>query len=233
LQASARLPGLRRPKLALYALCQADEAARMSNWFPLLNPEKKQALLSEPIQHALSPALTASLFGQHLARSQTAIPLHRMLYVDTKLWLPDNLLARGDKMSMAASIEARVPLLDHKLVEFAAALPPHLKVRGLTRKYLLKKVSRAWLPSQIIDRKKQGFPVPLSHWFRHEARPFMRDILSSASVRQRGLFNVSYTEKLLDEHDTGFADHSAVIWGLLGVELWHRLFIDTRSPLRS
>jgi asparagine synthase (glutamine-hydrolysing) len=129
---------------------------------------------------------------------------------------------------MAASVEARVPLLDHKLVEFAASLPPHLKVKGLTRKYLLKKVSRAWLPAQIIERKKQGFPIPISVWFRKEARAFLHDILSPTAIRKRGLFNPDYVEKLLDEHEAGFADHGLLVWGLLNVELWHRRFIDSK-----
>jgi asparagine synthase (glutamine-hydrolysing) len=156
-----------------------------------------------------------------------------MLYVDTKLWLPDELLARGDKMSMAASLEARVPLLDHKLVEFASSLPPFLKLRRLIRKYLLKKVSQAWLPIQIINRKKQGFPIPTSAWFRKEARPFLRDILSSTTVRRRGLFNVSFIEKLLDEHDSGFSDHGLLLWGLVNVELWYHLFIDSQPRASS
>jgi asparagine synthase (glutamine-hydrolysing) len=154
-----------------------------------------------------------------------------MLYIDTKLWLPDDLLARGDKTSMAASVEARVPLLDHKLVEFAASLPPHLKLRHLTRKYLLKKVSQAWLPAQILTRKKQGFPMPTSVWFRKEARAYVRDLLSPAASRRRGLFNSDYIEKLLAEHEAGFANHGSLLWGLLSVELWHRLFLDT--PPRS
>jgi asparagine synthase (glutamine-hydrolysing) len=152
-----------------------------------------------------------------------------MLYVDTKLWLPDDLLARGDKTSMAASLEARVPLLDHKLVEFAAALPPQLKLRGLTRKYLLREVSRRWLPPEVIDRPKKGFPVPVSNWFRGEARPFVRDLLAPSSLRRRGLFEPAYVTRLLDEHERGFANHGSLIWGLLGVEIWHRLFIDAAS----
>jgi asparagine synthase (glutamine-hydrolysing) len=229
LAASERLPGLRRPKLALHALCQPDEVTRLTNWFPLLNTDMKQALLTAKLQSGLPAALPESVFAHHLARTETRDPLHRMLYVDTKLWLPDDLLARGDKMSMAASIEARVPLLDHKLVEFAALLPPSLKVRRLTRKYLLKKVSRDWLPPQIISRKKQGFPVPFGDWFRREARPFVRDILAPDAIRRRGLFNPPAIAKLLDEHETGFADHSAPLWGLLSVELWHRLFIDSQA----
>jgi asparagine synthase (glutamine-hydrolysing) len=155
-----------------------------------------------------------------------------MLYVDTKLWLADDLLARGDKTSMAASVEARVPLLDHKLVEFAASLPSHFKIRRLTRKYLLKQVSRAWLPGEIIDRKKKGFPMPFSVWFRKDARSFVHDILSSDRVRRRGLFNPLFVEKLLHQHDTGFADHGTLLWSLLSVELWHRLFIDSQMRIQ-
>ncbi len=227
LAASRRIPGLRRPKLALYALCQPDEVTRLANWFPLFNQEMKAALLSDELKRALNGASADQVFAQHLARTDATDHLSRMLYVDTKLWLPDDLLARGDKTSMATSLEARVPLLDHKLVEFAAALPPHLKLRGLTRKYLLKKVSRTWLPAEIIDRKKQGFPIPISIWFRKEARSFVRDILSPAAIQRRGLFNPDYVEKLLDEHEAGFADHGTLVWGLLSVELWHRLFIDS------
>lgn len=115
-----------------------------------------------------------------------------MLYVDTKLWLPDDLLARGDKTSMAASVEARVPLLDRNLAEFAASLPSHLKLRHLTRKYLLKKVSRTRLPAQILAGKKREFPLPTSVWFRKEACSFVRDLLSPAVSRRRGLFNPDY-----------------------------------------
>src|SRR5882762_7032985 len=173
LAASGRVPGLRRQKLALYALCQADEVNRLVNLFPLFNSEAKQALLSEDFKQNLNGSDAGAVFAEHLARTDATDPLNRMLYVDTKLWLPDDLLARGDKTSMAASIEARVPLLDHKLVEFAASLPPDLKIRGLTRKYLLKKVARKWLPASIVDRKKQGFPMPMSLWFRREARDFL------------------------------------------------------------
>jgi asparagine synthase (glutamine-hydrolysing) len=203
----------------------------LTNWFPLFNHEMKDALLSDELKRELNGFSTDHVFAKHLARTNAIAPLNRMLYVDTKLWLPDYLLLRGDKTSMAASLEARVPLLDHKLVEFAASLPPHLKLRRLTRKYLLKEVSRAWLPAQIIDRKKKGFPVPFSVWFRKGARSFVRDILSPATIQQRGLFKPDYVEKLLDEHETGFADHGSLLWGLLSVELWHRLFVD--SQLRA
>ena len=231
LAASERLPGLRRPKLALRALCEPDETSRLTSWFPLFNRAMKEALLSDELKHELNDTSADHVFGEQLARTDARDPLSRMLYVDTKLWLPDDLLARGDKTSMAASVEARVPLLDHKLVEFAASLPPGLKLKGLTRKYLLKKVARAWLPAPIIDRKKQGFPTPMSQWFRRDARGFVRDVLAPATLRRRGLFDADFVGRLLHEHETGFADHGALLWGLLSVELWHRLYIDQSAQM--
>jgi len=233
LSMSNRLPGLYRPKLALYALCQEDESVRFTNWFPLFNQDRKAQLLSKDFRTALMDLSTNDVIGQQLAKTDAKQPLNRMLYVDTKLWLPDYLLLRGDKLSMAASLEARVPLLDHKLVEFAAALPPHLKLNGLKRKYLLKKVCQALIPAQIVNRKKQGFPIPISAWFRREARSFVRDMLSPAVIQRRGLFNGAYVEKLLKEHEAGFAEHGNLLWGLMSVEIWLRLFVDSTQVVRS
>jgi len=228
LVATSHIPGFRRQKLALYALTQPDEATRFLNWFPLFNSEVKRSLLSEDLRETLRGHATEAVVAAHLSRTDATDSLSRMLYLDTTLWLPDLLLARGDKMSMAASVEARVPLLDHKLVEFAASLPPSLKLKGLVRKYLLKKVARSWLPQGIIRRKKQGFPMPSSLWLRKQARPFLRDTLSSASLRQRGLFNLFTVERLINEHEKGTADHGSLLWGLISVELWHRVFLDSR-----
>ena len=228
LAASTRLPGLRRQKLALTALSEDAEAARFVNWFPLYNSEMKQALLSEDLKESLQGCGAESVFEEHLSRTNATEPLNRMLYVDTKLWLPDLLLARGDKTSMAVSLEARVPLLDHKLVEFAASLPQNMKLKGLARKYLLKKVSSRWLPPEIIHRKKQGFPMPVSLWLRNEARSFVRDVLSPSALRRRGLFKPSFVEKLVQQHENGFADHGSLLWGLISVELWQRVYMDVR-----
>jgi asparagine synthase (glutamine-hydrolysing) len=226
LGAANHIPGLRKAKIGLYALCQPQEAARLSNWFPLFNQTQKQMLLSNELRQTLDKDCTEAVFAEQLQRTHATDSLSRMLYVDTKLWLPDDLLARGDKTSMATSLEARVPLLDKQLVEFAATVPAKFKVKGLTRKYLLKKVSARYLPEAIIHRKKQGFPIPISHWFRHEANTFLRDHLCSTTFRQRGLFSQSYVERLLHEHETQFADHSLPLWGLLNIDLWYRLYID-------
>ena len=133
---------------------------------------------------------------------------------------------RGDKLSMANSLEAREPLLDHKLAEFAAALPPRMKLKGMTTKSLLKKVARNYLPAAIVNRKKEGFPIPISAWFRKEARPLVRDLLSPAVLRRRGLFDPKYVGTLVEQHESGFADYGAQLWGLMSLELWQRCFLD-------
>jgi asparagine synthase (glutamine-hydrolysing) len=224
--AEQAFPGRRRARLALRALLEKDDSKRLLDWFPLFNAEEKSRLVlpNGPLgECAATERVIAAQLGQFCSRSA----LHRMLYLDTKLWLPDDLLARGDKMSMAASIEARVPLLDHKVVEFAASLPPGLKIRGLTRKYLLKKVAGKLLPTEIVHRKKQGFPIPISTWFRNEAREFIADILSPEAIRRRGLFDPAYAQRLLAEHLSGRADRGAQLWSLALVELWLQQFIDS------
>ncbi len=223
------IPGQRRAKLALNALAESNEASRLLGWFPLFNEKEKARLLADDVWMDTVCAPTERVIAAQLGNAGSAVPLSRMLYVDTKLWLPDDLLARGDKMSMAASIEARVPLLDHKVLEFAASLPSQFKVHNLTRKYLLKKVAEKLLPREIVHRKKQGFPIPISLWFRSEARAFVSDLLAPDTIRRRGLFDVSYVQSLVQDHMSGSADRGAQLWALMLVELWHARFIDASS----
>ena len=226
-KAVSSLPRLRRPKLALNALMQKNEACRLVHWFPLFSTLEKARLLSKAMQGEVSTLASAEgIFAEHLASVDSSIALNRMLYVDTKLWLPDDLLARGDKMSMAASLEARVPLLDHKLVEFAAALPQKMKIHRLTRKYLLRKVAEKYLPAPILHRKKQGFPIPISGWLRREAKEFVSDLLSWETVRHRGVLDPDYVQDILRQHMQGRADRGAQLWGLMQLELWMRQFLD-------
>ena len=229
LSVAGSLPGMRRPKSALYALLQSDEASRFTHWIPQFNTEDKAQLLTSDLRHTLQNHSTPNIVGALLKATDATHPLNRLQYMDLKYWLPDYLLSRGDKLTMAASLEGRVPLLDHKLVEFAARLPPRLKMNGAMRKYLLKKVARKWLPPEIITRKKKGFPVPVPRWLRTSARPIVHDLLSSERVQQRGLFDPCFVQQLVHEHETGFADHSTMIYGLMQIELWHRLFLD-RQP---
>ncbi len=230
LAAGAQLPRMRRQKIALFALCQKDEVARFTNWFPLFNSDMQSELVAG-LDSGVNGSDASRAFGSCLAKTDADTPLNRMLYVDTKLWLPDFLLLRGDKMSMANSLEARTPFLDHKLVEFAASLPPKMKLNGMVRKYLLKKVARKLLPTEIVDRKKEGFPIPISSWFRNEMNPFVRDMLSEETIQRRGLFNAKYVTQLIEEHESRLADHGMLIWGLISLELWYQIYID--SPPRN
>ena len=167
---SQRSPGLSRRQVAMYALSQPDERIRLAMYTPLMHPEMRAALSTGDLEQARLHTPVDALFQRPLADTDATGALHRMLYVDTQHWLPDYLLARGDKTSMAASLEARVPILDHPVVEYAASLPASLKIHGArqSRKHLLREVARDLLPPPILSRSKKGFPVPMSHWLRGE-----------------------------------------------------------------
>jgi asparagine synthase (glutamine-hydrolysing) len=226
--ASQRRPGLSRPQVAVYALAQRDEPARLAMYTALMHPETRSELACGALNTVADATPAGGLFAQHLERTDAEGRLNRMLYLDTQHWLPDYLLLRGDKTSMAASLEARVPLLDHHLVEYAAALPASMKVHGVrqSRKHLLREVAKGLLPEPILSRSKKGFPVPISQWLRGGARDFCRDLLAPEVTRRRGLFAPEVMARLLDEHDSAAADHGSVLWALLSVEIWHRLYID-------
>src|SRR5439155_1399153 len=160
-----------------------DESERMASWFAGLAGNERARLLS-PALRAEEP-LAAAAFRKALDESAARRPLDRMLDVDLRLWLPDDLLMKVDKMSMAASIEARVPLLDHPLIEWAARLPDRFKVRGLSGKVLLKRLARHLVPPEVVDRRKVGFTVPLAPWFRGPLRALLRDTLLSPACLAR------------------------------------------------
>lgn len=158
--------------------------------------------------------------------------LSSIQYADLKRYLPLDILTKVDRMSMAHSIETRVPILDHKLVEFAASVPPELKLRDGTTKYLFKQAMRGILPDMVIDRPKQGFAVPLGHWFRGRLSGFIREHLLSARCQQRGIFNSAYLERLFGLHENG-RPLDLQLWTLLSFELWCRTFLDDRSLNRD
>jgi asparagine synthase (glutamine-hydrolysing) len=151
-----------------------------------------------------------------------------MLYVDLKAWLVDDLLIKADKMTMANSVELRVPFLDFRVVEFAASIPSHMKMRRGDVKWILKKALASQLPREILRRPKVGFPTPLAAMFRRDLRGYVSDVLLSTTARQRGYFNPRVIERLIAEHASGARDHHKVLWQLIVLEEWHRAFIDER-----
>jgi len=153
-------------------------------------------------------------------------PVDAILAVDTAFYLPTDLLVKMDITSMANSLEARSPFLDHHLVAFVARLPSHLKVRRLTSKYILKRALAGIVPRENLHREKRGFAVPIGQWFRNELREFLEDHLLSSRFAQRGLFRQATVEGMIRDHVQGYADYAHHLWILLMLELWHRTFID-------
>ena len=153
--------------------------------------------------------------------------LKRMAYVDFKSWLPDNQLIKADKVTMAASVELRVPLLDHKLVEYCMSLPESFRLRGTTGKYLLKKTAERWIPKSVVHRRKQGFPTPIAQWFRQDLFDRVSALLLDRRAADRGFFRAGYIESVLARHRSGKEDLSRRVLTFVMLELWHRTFVDT------
>lgn len=167
------------------------------------------------------------LFRNYLAEAPAADPLGRVLYLDSKSYLPGDILTKVDRMSMATSLEARVPMLDHVFLEWVTGLTSDWKLRGRMQKYLLKKLAeRVGVPKEVLYRPKRGFALPLGHWMRHELKELVVTALTESRTLQRGYFNPKGVRQILDEHFQGRRDHSPRIWRMLMLELWHRNFVE-------
>ena len=199
---------------------------RWMNWFGIFNGQLKKDLLSAGTQGAIDLDSSRE-FRRWLAKNPQRDTLSSMLYLDTKIWLPDNLLMKGDKMTMAASLESRIPLLDYKLIEYAASIPSQDKIKNLKTKYLLKRAFQDFLPETILTRKKMGFNVPTGEWFRGGQRDIITKLLLSDRIRDRGYFNNDYIERIVGDHLSGKTNYQAQIFTLASLELWFRVFIDT------
>lgn len=165
-------------------------------------------------------AILAECYG----RSAGWDDLSRMLYADGKTWLVDDLLVKADKMTMANSVELRVPFLDHRVIEFAATIPSRLKIKGGEVKWILKEAMRGRLPAEILSRRKMGFPTPLARMFRRDLAGYLRDVLLEQRCVSRGYFDRTAVERLIGEHASGQKDHHKLLWQLLVLEEWHRRF---------
>jgi asparagine synthase (glutamine-hydrolysing) len=162
----------------------------------------------------------------YFARASNAAPLNQLLYVDLKTFLPCLNLLTTDKTSMAANLEVRVPFLNREMIEMTARMPPRLKMRGLKRKYVLKRALETVLPKDVVWRKKAGFGAPIRSWLRGPLRPLIDDLLSEETVKRRGIFRPNEVKRVLDANFSGREDYNLQVFQLLGLELWHRTFID-------
>ena len=189
-------------------------------------PEMKGNLYRPEMSEELKDHDVYEHLRRHFAKNHNPDITTRVQYVDIKSYLPEDILVKVDRMSMAHSLEVRSPILDHKLIELAGKLPSRLKLNGKESKYILKKAMRDRLPEDILYRKKQGFCVPLAQWLRGELREFTNEKLFSSSSKSRVYFNEAYMRQLWDAHLSGRQDNSAPLWGLLMFELWQQQFIQ-------
>ena len=187
----------------------------------------KRKLYSADFARTIDPEHTVEPIRCLQGRVRHHNILDAMLYIDTKSWLPDDLLIKADKMTMANSLELRVPLLDHKVLEFAAALPPNLKVRRFTTKYLAKRALGRRVPKPILYRRKAGFPVPYESWLRKDLRSWVHDVLFDREATNRGYFAAPALRELLDR-DEATGGYSKEIFSLVTLELWHRTFLEQK-----
>jgi asparagine synthase (glutamine-hydrolysing) len=202
-----------------------DKVERYLDSLSIFTCLNKESLYTDSFRRALHGANTvAHSFRDYAARISTGEDIDKLLYIDSKTYLPGDILTKVDRMSMAASLEARAPLLDHKLIEFVARTPASLKLSGYETKYLLKRAIKDLVPAEILNRPKQGFGVPMQDWINKQLRERIRDTLGG--IQQRGYIEPAYVNVLLDEHERGRRDHSMALWSLFMFELWHRQFLD-------
>jgi asparagine synthase (glutamine-hydrolysing) len=220
--------GFRRVKTAVATAGISDWRERYVRWFGALDRGQCDRLAG-PVLNG-SPVLGAAV---PFDAAPDTSGLRRMLYFDQTSWLPDNLLERGDRMTMAASIEARVPFLDHRLAEYVSALPDALRVRGFSTKWILRQAGRQLIPKSIRKRPKVGFRVPVNEWFRGDMREFLLEHLATSSSLTRGYYNAAELDRILDEHLQGRQNHEKLLWMLLNLEIWHRTYRHASSPNRA
>lgn len=209
------------------ALRHPDVLDRFMNIYALFTDEQKRQLYRpELLDHVASGGSTPRDRVQRLRDDALELDeLNQMMYVDARLWLPEDLLLVGDKMTMAESVEMRVPFLDQDLVEFLESLPSSFKLRRGRRKAAEKKALEPLLPRNIIHRKERGFITPVDRWLRHEMQPFARELLLSQDSRTRTLFSPEPVQALFDRHTSGTFDHTRQIFSLLSLEIWWRRFL--------
>ncbi|MFQ5858729.1 MAG: asparagine synthase (glutamine-hydrolyzing) [Anaerolineae bacterium] len=222
-ESSARTATLRRAKRFVE---KAALPADRREWRLIFSNEVKSALYSPAMREAVSGAdsLERRVQAFKIARHRDWVT--RLQLWDFQVYLPDDLMVKTDRATMAHGLEARCPFLDHTLIERCAGMPPELKVRGWQTKYVLREALRGFIPNEILARRKQGFAVPVNAWFRSELREMVADVLLSPTSLARGYFRRDAVEGLFREHTHGTTDHGHKLWALVNLELWHRRFVD-------
>jgi asparagine synthase (glutamine-hydrolysing) len=212
-----------------YLALSPAEACAGKHAYDLFQADARTALYSRDFAASVRDADPLAAFRSAYHSCPSTDPLDRAMYVDVKTYLVDDIMTKVDRMSMAVSLEAREPLLDHTLLEFAATVPSALKLKDGRSKYLLRRLLERRLPPSIVDRPKQGFAAPVGDWLRGPLAPMVDDLLFDGRFRSRGIFDDRAVARLWRDHRRRRADHPHRLWSLLMLELWFRTFIDRRG----
>jgi asparagine synthase (glutamine-hydrolysing) len=211
--------GFRRAKTAITNLNIEDWRERYVRWFGALDHREREEL-SVLRLNGYDHGNDAPPFDS----APDSSTLRRMLYFDQTSWLPDNLLERGDRMTMAASIESRVPFLDHELAGYVSTLPDSYRVKGLKTKWILRQAGRSLIPDAILERKKVGFRVPVNKWFQGPLKEYLCDHLRGRDSKTRAYYDPQVLDRVMDDHIEGRQNHEKLLWALLNLEIWHRQY---------
>ena len=230
---TARMVGGKRLKLA--AGPPIDEEVP-----PTLTKDPREVPLAEKVA-LLRPEVRSEMEGDafavarsHYERCGAEDPLNRILYTDLKLYMDTDILTKVDRSSMASSLEARVPFLNQVVLEVAAQMPLEMKLRGFTRKHVLRRIMKGVLPDRIVKRSKKGFNIPVAKWFRNELKPLLQDSLAESKIVRQGLFEPAAVSTMLDEHFSGRRDNRKHLWTLLIFQLWYdRWFAPSARPAEA
>jgi asparagine synthase (glutamine-hydrolysing) len=209
----------RRAKTAVANLNIEDWRERYVRWFGALNHTEREQL-TVLRQNGAADGADLPPFDA----SPESTTLRRILYFDQTSWLPDNLLERGDRMTMAASIESRVPFLDHELAGYVSSLPDRYRVKGMKTKWILREAGRSLIPDAILERPKVGFRVPVNKWFQGPLKGYLHDHLRGSGSKTRGYFDTQVLDRMVDDHVDGKQNHEKLLWALLNLEIWHRQY---------
>ena len=209
------------------------QAYALKHAYGMFEADAKTRLYSGDFAAQVAGTDPLAAFRDAYGRCRSTDPIDRGLYVDVHTYMVDDILTKVDRMSMAVSLEARDPLLDHRLLEFAATVPSTLKLKDGRGKHLLRKVLETKVPRQILERGKQGFAAPIGEWLRGPLAPMAEELLADGRLRDRGLFNDREVGRLWTDHRDGRADHRHRLWQLIMLELWFRQFIDRAPAMRT
>lgn len=205
--------------------CRLPADLQHVRWMIFLQEAEKRLLYSGALRGELTAHDPYGFIRQAFAGCDSPAPLDQQEYVDIVTYLADDIMVKVDRMSMAVSLEARAPFLDYRLVEFCASLPPHLRLNGKRSKYIFKEAFRGILPDEILDRRKEGFSIPIKSWMKGELKPMLLEFLSPRALAETGWFDSAHVQRLIGEHLAGRENHSHRLWALLMFQMWHHEYM--------